>query len=45
AARQVAVRDGLINTTLDLHGELTTGMYLVTVIAGEQQFTQRLVIE
>ncbi|MBL8000498.1 MAG: T9SS type A sorting domain-containing protein [Flavobacteriales bacterium] len=45
ATYTLPVRDGLLNTAIDLHGDLATGMYLVTVIAGEQQFQQRLVID
>jgi hypothetical protein len=31
-------------TVLDLNGELAAGTYLVTIIAGEERYTQRLVI-
>jgi hypothetical protein len=45
ATYTLPVRDGVLNTAIDLRGDLATGMYLVTVIAGEQQFQQRLVID
>ena len=45
AARTVAVRDGMINTVLDLNGELSNGMYMVNITAGEKNYTERLVIQ
>jgi hypothetical protein len=39
------VADGLLGTHLDLPGDLAHGLYLVTVTAGAQQFTQRLVVK
>jgi hypothetical protein len=45
ATYPLPVGDGVINTTLDLNGTIATGMYLVTVTAGEQLFTKRLVID
>ena len=44
-AREIPVNDrGMLNTVIDLNGNLANGAYLVSVIAGEQRFTQRLVI-
>ena len=44
-AREFPVNDrGMINTVIDLNGDLANGAYLVSVIAGEQRFTTRLVI-
>ena len=43
-ARKIALQDGAITTDLDLRGQLATGMYLVHVTAGDEVFTQRLVI-
>jgi hypothetical protein len=45
ASYTVPVRDGVLNTSLDLRGGIATGMYLVTVTAGDQLFQQRLVID
>ena len=44
-ARTVAIQDGVLNTTIDLNGDLAVGMYLVKVTAGEEVFTQRVVIQ
>ena len=45
SARTIAVQDGFINTVLDLNGELASGMYLVNITAGDQIFTERLMIQ
>ena len=44
-ARTVAIQDGTLNTTIDLNGDLAVGMYMVKVTAGEEVFTQRVVIQ
>jgi len=44
-ARTVGIQDGLINTTIDLNGDLADGMYMVKVTAGDEVFTQRVVIQ
>ena len=38
------LQDGELNTVLSLGSDLSAGMYLVTVTAGEQVFNERLVI-
>jgi hypothetical protein len=43
AARVLPTQEGTVYTTLDVAG-LAPGIYLVNLTAGEQQFTQRLVI-
>lgn len=45
ASHTLPVADGLLGTHLDLPGDLAHGLYLVTVTAGAQQFTQRLVVK
>ena len=45
SARTIAVTDGIMNTVLDLNGELAAGMYLVNITAGETLYTERLVIQ
>ena len=45
SARTIAVADGLINTVLDLDSDMANGMYLVNITAGDQHFTERLVIQ
>jgi hypothetical protein len=45
SARTIAVTDGFINTVLELEGEMANGLYLVHITAGEQRFTERLVIQ
>ena len=44
SARTIAAQDGFINTVLDLN-EMAAGMYMVNITAGEQVFTERLVIQ
>ena len=44
-ARTVAIQDGVLNTTIDLNGDLAVGMYMVKVTAGDEVFTQRVVIQ
>jgi hypothetical protein len=45
SARTIAVQDGYVNTVLDLNGELAAGMYVVSVTAGTQVYTERLVVQ
>jgi len=44
-ARTIPAQDGYLKTTLDLHGELSGGMYLVHITAGDRTYTERLVIQ
>ncbi|MBK6944839.1 MAG: T9SS type A sorting domain-containing protein [Flavobacteriales bacterium] len=44
-ARTVGIQDGVLNTTIDLNGELASGMYMVKITAGDEVFTQRVVIQ
>ena len=44
-ARTIPAQDGYLKTTLDLHGELSGGMYLVHITAGDKTYTERLVIQ
>jgi len=45
SARTIAVQDGFVNTVLELNGELSAGMYMVNIVAGEMTFTERLLIQ
>ncbi|MBK9147303.1 MAG: T9SS type A sorting domain-containing protein [Flavobacteriales bacterium] len=45
AQRTIGVQDGLVNTTIDLNGELAGGMYMVSIAAGSAIHTERLVIQ
>ncbi len=45
SARTIAVQGGFVNTVLDLDGDMASGMYMVNVIAGSQQYSERLVIQ
>ncbi|MBK9417785.1 MAG: T9SS type A sorting domain-containing protein [Flavobacteriales bacterium] len=45
SARTIAVADGNVNTVIDLNGELAAGMYLVNITAGDNTYTERLVIQ
>ena len=44
-ARTIAVNEGFVKTTLDLNGDLNSGMYLVNVTSGSKTYTERLVIQ
>ena len=44
-ARTIAVQDGFVKTNLDLNGDLSGGMYMVNIIAGDKTYTERLVIQ
>ena len=43
--RTLAVQDGFVNQVVDLNGEISTGMYMVKMTAGEQVYTERLMIQ
>jgi hypothetical protein len=44
-AREIPVTDsGMLNTVIDLNGDLANGMYMVSIIAGDLRYTERLVI-
>ncbi|HMC96226.1 MAG TPA: T9SS type A sorting domain-containing protein, partial [Flavobacteriales bacterium] len=45
SARTIPVQDGFINTVLDLDGDMASGVYMVNITAGDQRFTERLVIQ
>ena len=45
SARTIPVQDGFINTVLDLDGDMASGVYMVNITAGDQHFTERLVIQ
>jgi hypothetical protein len=45
SARTIPVTDGFVNTVLDLEGTMANGLYMVNITAGEQRFTERLVIQ
>ena len=46
SARTLAINgDGFVNTIMQLNGELAAGLYTVSITAGEQQFTERLVVQ
>ena len=38
------LQDGVLNTSLTLPGDLAGGLYVATIVAGEQLFTERLMI-
>ncbi len=42
---RIAVNEGHVTTVIDLKGELATGMYVVSITAGEDTYTERLVIQ
>jgi len=44
-ARTIAVQDGFVKTNLDLNGDLSGGMYMVNITAGDKTYTERLVIQ
>jgi len=45
SARTIAINEGIVNTVLQLNGELANGLYLVTIMAGERRFVERLVVQ
>jgi len=45
SARTIAINDGFVNTVLQLNGELSNGLYMVTITAGDRQFVERLVVQ
>ena len=45
SARVIPAQDGVLRSTIDLHGDLGAGMYLVNITAGKQTWTERLVIQ
>ncbi|WKZ67672.1 MAG: T9SS type A sorting domain-containing protein [Flavobacteriales bacterium] len=45
AARTIPVQDGFVNSVLELNGELANGMYVVSITAGTDSYTERLVIQ
>jgi hypothetical protein len=45
SARVIPAQGGVLRSTIDLHGELEAGMYLVNITAGKQTWTERLVIQ
>ena len=45
SARILPTQDGSLYTALPLNGDLAAGMYTVTIIAGDVQYVQRLVIQ
>ena len=44
-ARTIAVQDGSVTTVLDLNSEISNGLYMVNITAGEKTYTERLVIQ
>ena len=44
-ARTIPVQDGFVNTMLELNGELANGLYMVSITAGADSYTERLVIQ
>jgi len=45
SARTIAVNDGFVKTNIDLNGELSNGLYMVNITAGEKTYNERLVIQ
>jgi hypothetical protein len=44
-AREIPVNDqGSIHAVIDLNGDLANGLYLVSIIAGDKRYSERLVI-
>jgi hypothetical protein len=43
--RTIAAQDGMLNTVVDINGEISAGMYLVRFTAGEQVYTRNLVVQ
>ncbi len=43
-ARQFSVTDGSLDQLIQLNGQLASGVYLVTIMAGEERYSHRMVI-
>ena len=44
-SRKLPVTDGMMNTVVALNGELSTGLYMATVSAGAETYTERIVVQ
>ncbi|MBL7944624.1 MAG: thrombospondin type 3 repeat-containing protein [Flavobacteriales bacterium] len=44
-ARTITAQDGFVNQVVELNGELAGGLYLVNFTAGEQVFSERLIVQ
>ncbi|MBL7955888.1 MAG: T9SS type A sorting domain-containing protein [Flavobacteriales bacterium] len=44
-ARTITAQDGFVNQAVDLNSELAAGLYLVNFTAGEQVFSERLIVQ
>jgi hypothetical protein len=44
-SRTIPTQGGYLNTVMDLEGEIAAGMYLVNITAGENLYTERLVVQ
>jgi hypothetical protein len=44
-ARTIAVQDGFVKTNMELNGDLSGGLYMVNITAGDRTYTERLVIQ
>jgi hypothetical protein len=42
--RTIALNGTTVNTTIELNGQLATGMYLVSITNGDRLFTDRLIV-
>jgi hypothetical protein len=45
SSRQLPVNAGTVNTVIELHSELSAGMYMVNITAGERIYTERLMVQ
>jgi hypothetical protein len=44
-SRTIAMNGSTVNTSIALNGELSVGMYLVTITTGERTFSDRVIIQ
>lgn len=45
SSRQLPVNAGAVNTVIKLNSELSAGMYMVNITAGERLYTERLMVQ
>ncbi len=45
AQHTLGVLDGFVSSTINLNGELSNGMYVVTITAGDAILIERLVVQ
>jgi hypothetical protein len=45
SSRQLPVNAGAVNTVIELNSELSAGLYMVNITAGDRVYTERLMVQ